>query len=131
MNAIDTNIWIYAHDRRDPAKQQKAQELINTLQPQALLWQVGCEFLAAARKLAPHGFTEDQAYNFLDRMICISAKLLLPDPESWVRCRSLQTEYSLSFFGCPSHCILLIGKCISALFRRFIGSTGHRWISDY
>jgi predicted nucleic acid-binding protein len=107
MNAIDTNIWIYAHDRRDPAKQQKAQDLINTLHPQALLWQVGCEFLAAAHKLAPYGFTEDQTYNSLDRMLRMSTKLILPDPESWIRCRSLQKDHSLNFWDA-----ILIASCL-------------------
>ncbi len=61
MNAIDTNIWLYTHDTRDPHKQAIAQQLVATTRPLALLWQVGCEFIAASRKLAPLGFTEDQA----------------------------------------------------------------------
>lgn len=51
MNAIDTNIWIYCHDKRDPVKQSKALDVVETVGPQRLLWQVGCEFIAAARKL--------------------------------------------------------------------------------
>ena len=56
MNALDTNIWIYSHDTRDPEKQRRAQELIRTVQPLAPLWQVGCEFIAASRRLASMGF---------------------------------------------------------------------------
>ena len=44
MNAIDTNIWVYCHDSRDGEKQRVAQELIETAESIALLWQVGCEF---------------------------------------------------------------------------------------
>lgn len=51
MNVVDTNIWIYCHDTRDPAKQQRARELVRTVRPLTLLWQVGCEFIAASRKL--------------------------------------------------------------------------------
>jgi predicted nucleic acid-binding protein len=57
MNAIDTNIWVYCHDARDGEKQRVAQELIETAESIVLLWQVGCEFIAAARKLHPFGFT--------------------------------------------------------------------------
>lgn len=41
MNVLDTNIWIYSHDRRDPRKQAAAQQLIQTVAPLALVWQVG------------------------------------------------------------------------------------------
>jgi hypothetical protein len=39
MNAIDTNVWVYCHDSRDAEKQQVAQQLIETAEPMALLWQ--------------------------------------------------------------------------------------------
>ena len=61
MNVIDTNIWIYLHDSRNPAKQLKARHVIATAHPLALPWQVGCEFIAASRKLQALGFSEDQA----------------------------------------------------------------------
>jgi hypothetical protein len=63
MNAIDTNVWIYCHDVRDPEKQQVAQRLIETVDSVVLLWQVGCEFIAAARKLKPKLLPV--AYDFL------------------------------------------------------------------
>ena len=47
MHAIDTNIWIYSHDKRDGAKQQVAQELIGLTRPLALPWQVGCELIGS------------------------------------------------------------------------------------
>src|SRR5688572_19180164 len=68
MIAIDTNIWIYSHDLRDPVRQRKAQEVIASATPLALVWQVGCEFVAASRKLAAHGFTTDQAWASLEDM---------------------------------------------------------------
>ena len=51
MNAVDTNVLIYAKDRRDPRKQAIAEALIRDLRDGMLLWQVACEFLAASRKL--------------------------------------------------------------------------------
>src|SRR6266851_6914561 len=62
MIALDTNIWIYSHDTRDPAKQAAAQQLIGQTRPLALPWQVGCEFVAASRKLQAQGFSEQQAW---------------------------------------------------------------------
>jgi predicted nucleic acid-binding protein len=50
MNAVDTNVLIYAHDPRDPAKQNKAVTLIASLTDGVLLWQVACEYVAASRK---------------------------------------------------------------------------------
>lgn len=62
MHAIDTNIWIYSQDKRHQNKQRIAQELVAVTRPLALPWQVGCEFIAACRKLAPFGFSEQQAW---------------------------------------------------------------------
>jgi hypothetical protein len=38
MNAIDTNVWLYSHDTRDPLKQGIAQQLIVATRPIALAW---------------------------------------------------------------------------------------------
>jgi predicted nucleic acid-binding protein len=37
MNAVDTNVLIYAHDPRDPVKQQTALSLLQSLPDGALL----------------------------------------------------------------------------------------------
>jgi predicted nucleic acid-binding protein len=52
MNAVDTNVLIYAHDPRDPVKQNQAVALIASLTNGVLLWQVACEYVNASRKLA-------------------------------------------------------------------------------
>jgi len=57
MNAVDTNILIYAQDAREPSKQRIAQSLIASLEDGVLLWQVATEYLTAARKLQPLGFS--------------------------------------------------------------------------
>ena len=83
MNAIDINIWLYSHDTRDPLKQGIAQQLIVATRPLALPWQVGCEFVAAGRKLAAAGFTEDQAWAALAVMGILSDVIVLPVPDLW------------------------------------------------
>ena len=46
MNAVDTNVLIYARDPRDSGKQEKARTLTSNLTDGALLWQVAREFIA-------------------------------------------------------------------------------------
>jgi predicted nucleic acid-binding protein len=67
MNAVDTNVFMYAHDPRDPVKQQQALSLIQTLTDGALLWQVACEYVSASRKLAVPDAPADVARGFGDK----------------------------------------------------------------
>ena len=55
MNAVDTNVLIYAHDPRDQRKQNLAATLLSSLSDGVLLWQVACEYVSASRKLAAFG----------------------------------------------------------------------------
>ena len=89
MNAIDTNIWIYRHDARDPNKHAVAKNLIANARPLALPWPVGCEFIAASRKLVPLGFDEPKAWAALLKMGTVVTKRQRP-------CFSL-TRISLAF----------------------------------
>jgi predicted nucleic acid-binding protein len=107
MNAIDTNIWIYAHDLRDSHKQRISQNLIQTLNPMVLLWQVGCEFLAATRKLHSLGFTSEQSWESLTKMCNMAHKIVLPVPEMWHHSHSLQETYGLNIWDA-----LLASACI-------------------
>lgn len=107
MNAIDTNIWIYCHDVRDPEKQQAAQQLIETVGPIVLLWQVGCEFIAAARKLHSLGFTEEQAWQSLADMQAMADAVLLPAPELWPQCRAIQQRYGMHFWDA-----IIVATCL-------------------
>jgi predicted nucleic acid-binding protein len=107
MNAIDTNIWVYCHDSRDAEKQQLAQQLVETAGPTALLWQVGCEFIAAARKLQPFGFAEEHAWQSLEDMQAMADAVLLPVPELWPRCRAIQQQHGTHFWDA-----IIIATCI-------------------
>jgi hypothetical protein len=83
MNAVDTNVLIYRHDTRDPVKQAKAGQLIGSLRPLVLPWQIGCEFIAAARKLQPLGFSEDDAWDALADLQALADEVLLPVADLW------------------------------------------------
>ncbi len=107
MNAIDTNVWLYSQDTRDLRKQQLAQQLVAAVRPLALPWQVGCEFVAASRKLAATGFTETQAWAALTAMRGFVDVILLPVPDLWPDTQALQARYSLSVWDA-----LLVGACL-------------------
>jgi predicted nucleic acid-binding protein len=59
MNAVDTNIYAYALDADEPAKQGKALDLLDRLMLQrdetVLVWQVAAEFLGQLRKWQSKG----------------------------------------------------------------------------
>jgi predicted nucleic acid-binding protein len=114
MNAHDTNSWIYSHDTRDPHKQYRAQQVIATTRPFVLLWQVGCEFIAASRKLQPLGFTQDQAWQALTNMQAAAANTLFPDAQLWSETYAAQTRHALSFWDA-----LLVAACIRNGVQRF------------
>ena len=98
MGAIDTNIWIYSHDNRDSWKKGIALELIGTPRRLALPWQVGCEFIAASRKLAPYGFTEAAAWIGLDAMQAMADQVLIPKAVLWRAGKELIEKYQLSYW---------------------------------
>jgi len=79
MNAVDTNVLIYAHDPRDPEKQNKAVSLIASLTDGGLLWQVACEYVAASRKLAAFGLDTQKAFDDLKRLRGVWATV----PPTW------------------------------------------------
>jgi predicted nucleic acid-binding protein len=107
MDALDTNIWLYAYDRRDPAKQNAVVDLLERIPSLALLWQVGCEFVAGARKLGHLGFTQEQAWEALVRMTDAADAVLLPDVEVWSSARNLQNRLSLHYWDA-----LIVAGCL-------------------
>jgi predicted nucleic acid-binding protein len=109
MNAIDTNVWIYCHDTREREKQAAALELIAEVGSIVLLWQVGCEFIASARKLEPFGFKSHDAWEALRDMEAMADKVVVPRPELWWSCRVLQQNHSFHYWDA-----LLIACCLDA-----------------
>jgi predicted nucleic acid-binding protein len=95
MNAVDTNVLIYARDPRDSVKQQKARALTSNLTDGALLWQVACEFIAASRKLTAVGYTQAQAWGEL-KQLRVLWKLIVPSENVFVRAEQLTASHNLS-----------------------------------
>src|SRR4051812_42549380 len=84
MNAIDTNVLLYSIDRNEPAKQLKAQQLLQQLhssaEPTILLWQVLGELTQQLRrwrdllKLTPVEFSQHiQAFRHLFPLVLPTA----------------------------------------------------------
>lgn len=107
MNALDTNIYIYAHDTRDVDKQRKAQAMIEITDPIALLWQVGCEFIAATRKLEPLGFTRKQAWQALMDMQAMAKTVVLPETDLWLTAHEVQEHENINFWDA-----MIVAACI-------------------
>ncbi|MFL6216242.1 MAG: PIN domain-containing protein [Blastocatellia bacterium] len=112
MNAVDTNILVYAHDPRDPAKRTAAMALLDSLIDGVLLWQVACEFLWVSRKLEPHGYTQAQAGSEIKRLRRVWATLI-PDWQVQDRAEILRTKYSLSFWDA-----LIVAACLEGSVAR-------------
>ena len=95
MNAVDTNVLIYAHDPRDPVKQAVARDLINDMEDGILLWQVACEFLAASRKLVVVEFSLDLAFDEIKKFRSIWT-FQIPNAAVFDRLENLRSRFSLS-----------------------------------
>jgi predicted nucleic acid-binding protein len=100
MNAVDTNVLIYAQDPRDPRKQAIAAELIESLTDVFLPWQVACEFVANWRKLAPFGVTARAVLDELNGLLLVW-KTRSPSFPLVVRATELIDSRQLSLLGCP------------------------------
>jgi predicted nucleic acid-binding protein len=81
MNAVDTNVLIYACDARDRVLQERALTLLSHLRDAVLPWQVACEFIAASRKLSEQGFTSEHAWARLEEFAALMP-LVPPSPHT-------------------------------------------------
>ncbi len=97
MIAVDTNVLLYVHDSREPVKQAKAATLIKSLPSAVLLWQVSCEYVSASRKLAPLGFSQQDAWVQLKRLEATWG-LHLPSWNQLLRAEALIGSHSISFW---------------------------------
>ena len=97
MNAVDTNVLIYAHDPRDLAKQQTPLSLLQSLDDAALLWQVACEFLSASQKLEPLGYSRAQAWQDIADLRRVWTTVL-PGWDILNRAEKMLAKYSLSYW---------------------------------
>ena len=108
MNAVDTNVLIYAYDPRDAAKQNKAVNLIASLTDGVLLWQVACEYIAASRKLAAYGLSQPQAWRHLQQLRGVWP-LVLPTPTVLDEAERLVSSGNLSIWDA-----LMVAACVES-----------------
>lgn len=97
MNAVDTNVLVYAQDPRDARKRDIASSLIRELPDGVLLYQVACEYIAASRKLAPFGFSHHEAWNDL-RTLRSAWASVLPSWEVHDRAEVIAATHGFSFW---------------------------------
>jgi predicted nucleic acid-binding protein len=108
MNAVDTNVLLYAKDPRDPRKQKIAETLLATMTDGAMLWQVGCEFLSASRKLEQFGYSLSEAWVDLEDLRS-TWTTVLPRWEVQEHAVKLTQRYSISYWDA-----LIVSSCHDA-----------------
>ena len=114
MNAVDTNVFVYAFDSDEPVKRAKAHELLDRLTQQpaetVLLWQAASEFLNCLRKWESAGrmSSEDVEANFRDVVAMFT--LRLPSAASFEISFDLRSRYSLSHWDS-----MLVAGCKEAV----------------
>jgi predicted nucleic acid-binding protein len=108
MNAVDTNVLIYVHDDRDPAKQATACALVQSLTDAVLLWQVACEYIAASRKITARGYSVEMGRRDVRKLQSVWATEC-PTADALTRAEDLMRRYSLSSWDA-----LLVAACLDA-----------------
>lgn len=110
MNAIDTNILVYALSDDEPAKSLAAQQLLRSLQPTdtVLLWQVAVEFGAVVARLARQrriSTTEQDAWH----MARSRFRLVLPEASCLELASGLRSRFGVSYWDS-----MIIAACLNA-----------------
>lgn len=113
MNAIDTNVWVYAIDVYEPAKRQKALDLLDGLSqdpdPTLLLFQVVAEYLSCLRKWEYQGrLSRSEVEGHLKHALALFP-LVIPSDKLFSTSLDLTSRYSLSHWDS-----MLLAACIDA-----------------
>ena len=113
MNAVDTNVFVYAFDADEAVKRPKAEELLDRLAQQAgetvLLWQVAGEFLSCLRKWESAGRMSAADVEAHFRDVTATFPLRLPTAACFATSFDLRSRYSLSHWDS-----LLLAACKEA-----------------
>ncbi len=100
MNAVDTNVFVYALDDNEPSKQVKARALLQQLvalpTSTILPWQVACEVLSCLRRWehARRLSSSDAAAHFYDLLAMFP--LAMPSERAFQLSFDLRSRFSLS-----------------------------------
>lgn len=108
MIVLDTNVLIYACDKAEPERQQRALALIDRVTDGVLPWQVACEFIAASRKLQGQGFTPADAWDRLADFRQLF-RFVVPSPAVLPLAQKLHLDSNVSFWDA-----LLVAGCLDA-----------------
>jgi predicted nucleic acid-binding protein len=113
MNAVDTNILVYAVDATEPVKSGRSVELIRELAvasaPLVILWQVAAEFLACLRRWEDASRIERRDTEaYLSRFI-LTLPIVYPTSESLRLALDLSNRHSLSHWDS-----MMLAGCIEA-----------------
>jgi predicted nucleic acid-binding protein len=113
MNAVDTNVLLYTVDRNEPAKQLKAQQLLQQLHaagdPTVLLWQVLGELTQQLRRWRDQGRLTPTEFSLHVRAFRHAFPLVLPTPEAFEAAVDLSERFSLSHWDS-----MILGACRAA-----------------
>ena len=110
MNAVDTNILVYAVSADETVKGPAAMNLLDGLSASdtILLWQVACEFIAASHKLAAHGLTLEEAWAQLTCYLDVY-RLVVPGPAVLEQARELHLQQHWSFWDA-----MVVAACLDS-----------------
>jgi predicted nucleic acid-binding protein len=113
MNAVDTNILVYAVDVTEPEKSRRAVTLVRELvaadTPLVIPWQVAAEFLACLRRWEDAArITRTVTEAYLDEFV-ISLPMVYPTNLSLRMSLDLSTRFSLSHWDS-----MLLAACAEA-----------------
>jgi predicted nucleic acid-binding protein len=112
MNAVDTNVLLYALDRRETKKQPIAREILSDLagtRQCILLWQVACEFVAQSRRWESLGILKKNRTPRYITFYRSKFHLTVPMPAVLEMANRLFETYRLSHWDS-----LLVAACIEA-----------------
>lgn len=113
MNAVDTNVFVYARDTNEPVKRMKAIDLIDQLirarQPIVIPWQVAAEFVSVMRRWEQLGRITRQVTESNVRHLVSTFSIRSPRIDHLQSALDLSTRHSLSHWDS-----MLIAACIEA-----------------
>ena len=113
MNAVDTNVFVYALDADEPEKQQQAIDLIDRLCEESsetiLLWQVAGEFLSCLRRWESAGVVSSTETESHLEQLLQTFPLAIPTTATLQRSIDLNRRFSLSHWDS-----MLIAACQEA-----------------
>jgi predicted nucleic acid-binding protein len=96
MNAVDTNVLVYAYDESHPGKRAAARQLLAETLDIVLLYQVACEFVAASRKL---GGAPEQAWTRLAELQAVFP-LVLPTARTLESAAQIHSQTQAHVWDC-------------------------------